>query len=274
VEKICIIGMGLIGGSLGMSLKKNLPKAKIHAVVRNAKHVPFILSRKAADEVSLDVKPAIKDASFVILATPPLSFEEILSQISPFLSADQIVTDAGSIKTFVMKLFQKYIGKKANYIGAHPIAGSEFNGISAAREDLFDGAKCILTPDKNTKPDVLRKTEKLWKRTGAIPIVKSAAEHDKIFACVSHTPHLVSFSLAHAISHHKDFAKLGGPAWKDMTRVAHSSSALWAEISHLNKKCVDTSLKQVIQSLQHFRKQLKDISALEKSLKKAQQSLK
>jgi prephenate dehydrogenase len=274
VEKICIIGMGLIGGSLGMSLKKNLPKAKIHAVVRNAKHIPLILSKKAADEVSLDAKPAIKDASFVILATPPLSFEEILSQISPFLSPDQIVTDAGSIKTFVMKLFQKYIGKKANYIGAHPIAGSEFNGISAAREDLFDGAKCILTPDKNTKSETLERTGRLWKTAGAIPMAIKAAEHDKIFAYVSHTPHLVSFSLVHAIGRHKEFAKLGGPAWKDMTRVAHSSSGLWAEISHLNKKYVDASLKQVIQSLQHFRKQLGKISAIEKSLKKAQQSLK
>ena len=274
MSKICIIGMGLIGGSLGMSLKKNLPKSKIHAVIRNSKNIPLILSKKAADEVFLDAKQAMKDASFIILATPPLAFEEILSEITPILTPDQIVTDAGSIKNFVMKLFQKHIGKKAKYIGSHPIAGSELNGISAAQENLFHEAKCILTPDKNTQRDTLRQTQELWKSVGAIPLVKSAGEHDRIFAYVSHTPHLVSFSLAQAIRHHKDFAKLGGPAWKDMTRVAHSSSGLWAEIAHLNGKYVNESLDQVIQSLQFFKKQLKKkIGSLEKSLKRAQQSL-
>lgn len=266
--------MGLIGGSLGMSLKKNFPGTRIHAVVRNSNHIPAILSKNAADEVTLDAKEAVRDAAFIILAAPPLSFEEILIQISSHLSPQQIVTDVGSIKSFVMKLFQKHVGKRANYIGAHPIAGSEASGISAAREDLFQGARCVLTPDKNTKPATLNKLEEFWKRVGAVPTVKSAGEHDKIFAYVSHMPHLVSFSLAQTLGKHKNFVSLGGPAWKDMTRIAHSSSALWAEISHLNKECVDTSLKQVIQSLQHFRKQLKNRSALEKSLKKAQQSLK
>lgn len=250
--RVCIIGMGLIGGSLGMALKGNDPHLRVTAVVRKLKDRQKILSLKAADEVTTDLIGGIQQADWIILASPPSAFETLLKKIVHRLTPTQIVTDVGSIKSSVMKTYQKILGHRIPYIGSHPIAGSEKKGFNAAKKGLFQGAPCMITPDKNTASKTLKKTIEFWKALGMKPIVKKPQEHDLIFAAISHLPHLISWSLLGTVFKNKGWISLAGEAWRDMTRIAQSSPELWAEIFISNR---DNLLK----SIQKFNSGLKKL---------------
>ena len=274
--KVCIIGMGLIGGSLGMALKKNHADVVVYGVVRQKKNINKILSLRAADQVSDDLKEGVKNSHWVILSTPPASFDAILKKISPHLKPNQIVTDVGSVKKTVMLLYQKYLGKNVPYIGSHPIAGSEQKGIEAASVDLFQYAKCIITPDQNTSDQTLKSSMKFWNGLGSSVIVKSADEHDKIFAYVSHLPHLISFSLLKSLAGKGEYMDLSGEAWKDMTRVAHSPSDLWAEILIDNRGNITEALEKFLSGVEDMKKCFKTgkVEAVKKFVLHAQKVLK
>lgn len=263
---VCIIGMGLIGGSLGLALKKNSPKTMVCGVVHKKSAIREVMERRAADSVFLNPVEGIKEADWIVLATGPRQFEPILNEIAPFLKQNQIVTDVGSVKESVMILYRKILKKRVPYIGSHPIAGSEKKGIESARVTLFEGARCIVTPDQNTSPEVLRQTLLLWKKIKAKPVVQNALEHDRIYARVSHLPHLVSFCLANTLLRKEDYLKYAGEAWQDMTRIAHSSPELWTEISLLNRTHILGALKNFSNEIDNIKKYLKSSNA--KSLKK------
>lgn len=253
--KVCIIGMGLIGGSLGLSLRKNQPHIFVRGIVRKKQDIRKVLNKGAADEASTDLIKGALDSDWIILATPPNSFESILKKLSPYLRSSQIVTDVGSVKKSVVGIYKKILRNRVPYIGSHPIAGSERKGLDAAQHNLFDGAICVLTPDNNTSANTLKKAKAFWKMLKVVPVVKSAEQHDKIFAYVSHLPHLISFAMVHAISN-KDYLRVAGEAWRDMTRVAHSSSELWTEIFMLNRSYIMKSLKRFFTELEIVKKKL------------------
>ena len=267
--------MGLIGGSIGRSIKKINPDSEVVAVVRKKKYIKKILSRAAADQVCLDPIQGIKGADWIILATPPESFAPVLKKIKPFIHRRQIITDVGSVKGYVMKTYRRILKNDFTYIGSHPIAGSEKSGIEASQDWLFKGTLCIVTPDQNTTKTTLRKTLGFWKKMGSTTMVKTEQEHDRIFAHLSHLPHILSFCLAKTVEKRGELNHLAGEAWRDMTRVANSSPELWTEIIRLNKDNIIRLLNQYKQQLDSIEDMMKQnhFQRLQKYFEKAKKAL-
>jgi prephenate dehydrogenase len=154
-----------------------------------------------------------------------------------------------------MHLYKKILKNRIPYIGSHPIAGSERKGMDAAYSNLFEDAVCVLTPDLNTSSKTLKKVMIFWKTVKALPVIKSSEIHDKIFAYISHLPHLISFVMVHAVSD-KAYLRIAGEAWRDMTRIAHSSPELWTEIFMQNRYYLMKSLKKFMTELKTVEKHL------------------
>lgn len=253
--------MGLIGGSLGLALKRLRPDVHVCGVVRKAEQIQKVLASGAADEVTCAVSEGIHGARWIVLASSPASFSGILKEIRPHLERSQIVMDVGSVKGSVMTLFRRELGNKIPYLGAHPIAGSQRSGIRWARWDLFQGAQCILTVPTREKSSVLREGKKFWELVGSKVVVMSAQEHDLIFALVSHMPHVVSFCLVNALAGRRKAVDLAGEAWRDMTRIAKSSTGLWTDICLLNRRWVLYALKAVSKQIDFASKKLRSADA-------------
>jgi prephenate dehydrogenase len=275
IMKVCIIGMGLIGGSLGLSLKKHNKKIFVHGVVHHKKDIQKVLGKRAADQASIDPVEGALNSDWIILATPPASFEPILKKLSPHLKSSQVVTDVGSVKKPVMELYRRILKRRVPYLGSHPIAGSEKKGLDAASSNLFNDAICVLTPDRNTAPETLKRTITFWKNLRALPLVKSPQNHDKVFAYVSHLPHLISFCMVNTVSNN-EYTQIAGEAWRDMTRIAQSPGELWAEISLLNRVYILESLRKFCSQLAILEKNLQksDLNSLKLYLNRVKKHLK
>jgi prephenate dehydrogenase len=196
----------------------------------------------------------------------------LAEKIRPHLREGSVVTDAGSVKGFVVDTVGRTLGSR--FVGAHPMAGSEQTGIEAARADLFEGAPCILTPEDSTDPAALSATRSLWEQIGCQTIEMSAGEHDKSIARVSHLPHSVAAILVNAIDKHAPGSvKLAGGGYRDTTRVAAGAAAMWREILMENRTEVLAALAELRETCEEMESYLKkeDHAALEGFLAKAQE---
>jgi len=229
-RKVAIIGVGLIGGSIGLAIKKKKLAKTIAGVSRHKESLSAAKKKGAIDSgsCSLDI---IKGADLVILATPVNTIIELAPKIACLVSKDCLVTDVGSTKEEVNK---RLSGIFPNYLGSHPLAGSEKRGVANARADLFRGSLCILTPLQNTNRRGIEKIKLLWRSFGARVILLSPVEHDKILSFVSHLAHIAAFSLIAAVP--GEYFKFASSGLKDTTRIAASESELWADIFLSNRR--------------------------------------
>ncbi len=228
-NKIAIIGMGLIGGSLALFIKKNKLAGQVVGVARHKATLDLAIKRRAIDRGSLSLD-IIKGAELVILATPVDNLLDSRKQILKIAGKDCLITDVGSTKSEIVSLLEKTF---PNYLGSHPLAGSEKSGIVNANADIFKGSLCILTPTGKTRKNALARIKKLWARAGARVILLSPEEHDRILSFTSHLPHIVSFSLINSIP--VEFLKFASGGLKDTTRIAASNPKLWKGIFRTNK---------------------------------------
>jgi len=235
-NKVAIIGTGLIGGSLGLFIKKNKLAGEVVGVAGHKASLNLALKMKAIDRGSLSLD-IIKGADFLILATPVDMVIGLRKKILKIAGKDCVITDVGSTKGKIVALLEKDF---PDYVGSHPLAGSEKRGIENARPDIFKDSLCILTPTRKTSKKALAKIKALWLRTGARVTLLSPNEHDKALSFTSHLPHLVAFSLINSVP--TGFLKLSSGGLKDTTRIASSSPLLWQGIFLTNKK---DSLKAV-----------------------------
>ena len=220
-NKICIVGVGLIGGSLGMAIKKKGLARWVIGVSRKDSTLKSAVALNAIDIGTTDLKIGIKDADLVILCGPVSVIQEQLKTIGKFLSKKTIVVDAGSSKLQICQTASKFL-KKNKFIGCHPMAGSERTGVEHACADLFEGSVCFVS-SKNTI------VENFWKKLGSKPIIIPAAEHDRIVAQISHIPHALSFSLFQTPK--KIFPGTPvNPSLREFRRLAQSSPDMWADI--------------------------------------------
>ncbi|MCX5695326.1 MAG: prephenate dehydrogenase [Candidatus Omnitrophica bacterium] len=229
-NKVAIIGTGLIGGSLALVIKKNGLAREVVGVARHKVSLDLALKMKAIDRGSLSLG-IIKGADLIILATP---IDLIISQRNRLLkivSNDCIVTDVGSTKGKIVSFLEKDF---KNYIGSHPLAGSEKRGIKNARRDIFKESVCILTPTKRTRKLALEKIKRLWLTAGARVILLSPEAHDNALSFTSHLAHIVAFSLINSIP--SSLLKLSSGGLRDTTRIASSSPELWPSIFLTNAK--------------------------------------
>lgn len=228
-NKVAILGTGLIGGSLALVMKKKGLARKIIGVSRHKKNL--ILAKKigAIDKGSLKLN-IIKGADLLVLATPVDVIMNSAKPISKIIGKDCLVIDVGSTKKEIVGRLNKFF---PNYLGTHPLAGSEKRSIVYADPDIFKDSVCILTPTKNTKSKVLDKIKKLWSEAGAKVVSLTPEMHDKILSFTSHLPHLAAFSLMNAIpDKHLRFTATG---LRDTTRIAGSDSALWTSVFLSNR---------------------------------------
>ncbi len=237
-EVIAVIGLGLIGGSFAKDVRRlNLAKI-ILGYDQNSEYLKQIASLNLSDYVSGTIDSRISEANLVMLAVPVKSFSGVIAQIKPFLKPDTIVTDAGSVKTSLVELMSHEENAGISFIGGHPIAGAERFGPQAAQDNLFRGKRFILTPNQNTKAEVTARVRELWEAIGANVLEMDAQSHDKIFASVSHLPHLLAFATIQAIADadHPEVLGHSGAGLKDFSRIASSSPEMWADIFLENEK--------------------------------------
>ena len=254
MNKILIFGIGLIGGSIALSAKKSGFASDIAGVGRNQDNLNDAIKLKLIDRTSQDLRKDISEAHIIVIATPVAQFPIILKLIQPHLSSHTIITDVGSTKTDVIESAKQILGPQySQFIGGHPIAGSEKHGATAAHIDLFKNKNVILTADQDTSFEAKQKIEMLWKNAGAIVSNMSHNDHDKIFSTISHLPHLLAFSLVDMITHRKnanELLKFAASGFKDFTRIAASSPEMWKDITLANKKFI-------LEDIQLFENQIK-----------------
>lgn len=239
MKKLVIFGVGLIGGSVALALKKAGSSPQIVGVGRNQDALQTALDLGVIDEASSDVASTLQHADLVLIATPVAQTPKILATIKPYLSAHTVITDAGSTKSDVLGYAADVLGAQSSqFIGGHPIAGAEKSGVTAAMADLYLNKNVVLTPALNTSEHAIKLTEQLWQRCGANVSQMTAKTHDSIFAAVSHLPHLLAFALVDDIASRPNAAQLFGFAasgFRDFTRIAGSNPEMWRDISLANK---------------------------------------
>lgn len=249
-RQITIIGVGLIGGSIGLAVKKRCLSRRVVGVTAHKGTLKKALKRRAIDRGTLDVKKSPLGSDMVILATPVDKVLTTLKIIKPCLEKGCIVIDVASVKDKIVRSAERIIGRKGYFVGVHPMAGSEQRGIDKADVDLFKDAPCILTKTAKTNAKALRAVSKFWKSIGSKIYVLSPSEHDKRISNISHLPHIIASALSLAAKPTSlEFASTG---FRDTTRIAASNPDLWISILLSNRG-------NVVRDVEDFLKGLKEI---------------
>lgn len=265
-KHVTIIGVGLLGGSIGLALKARDRAVRVAGVGRRRESLRKAMQVGAIDTAHLDAAEAVAESDLVILATPVGAFEQYLRAIRPVLRRGAMVTDVGSTKAAVVRAAQRILGRGGPFVGSHPMAGSEKKGPTFARADLFAGATCILTPTRQTPPGVLRRAERLWKALGMRTTHMAPAEHDKAMARVSHLPHVLA-GLLMMLPKDADLA-VAATGLRDTTRLAGGDAEVWRDILMTNRTALLAAIDAFGESLRHVRALLEadDPAAVEKLL--------
>ncbi len=249
IKTVAIIGVGLIGGSLGLALKKSRAVGKVIGIGRHPEKLKKAKQLKAIDEFTTDFQGGVKDADLVVICTPVGLIAPTIKRILPALKKGCIVTDVGSVKAPVVEMAEKILRtKRINFIGGHPMAGSEQAGIRYAQSSLFRNAAWILTPGSHTSLKELALLHHLLSLTGAKVILLDPKKHDHIVSVTSHLPHLLATSLVNYLAaqnrRNKNTINLTAGGFRDMTRIVSSSPGIWADIALMNKQEIIKALAE------------------------------
>ena len=271
MNNLLIFGVGLIGGSIALeSQKKQMFNQVIGVQREGGTSLSTFVSNGMIDRISEDLNKDIKQADFIVIATPVAQIENILKIIAPSLSQRTIVIDVGSTKSNIMHFAKKELKEKfSQFVGCHPIAGSERHGPSAAKINLFKNRDIILTPENETDPNKLELTSKFWKDLGGIIKTMRPLEHDQIFSTVSHIPHLIAYNMVNLIagkSNTDTLLEFAASGFKDFSRIAGSSPEVWKDISLANKVAILNDLDLFVKEINKTALLIKneDYIALEK----------
>ena len=249
-KRLSIIGVGLLGGSIGLAAKSAGMRCRVVGYGHRPSTLKKALASGAIDEAAVTPADAVNGADLVILCTPVGTFPELLKNIGPSLADGAVVTDVGSTKASVVEAAEKFLPATARFVGSHPMAGSEKRGVEHARADLFGAALCILTPDGRTHPTALERVESFWQMLGMRTARISPAEHDRRLADVSHLPHAVAAALI-GMQEEASLA-LAGKGFADATRIAAGDGGLWRDIFIDNRENVIASIERLRAQLDHF----------------------
>jgi prephenate dehydrogenase len=269
-RKITIIGVGLLGGSIGLAVKRRKLSREVAGFVRRATSLKDCEKAGAVDFATTDLLAAVSNSDLIILCTPLAQMRSLTEQFLPALKADAIVTDVGSVKADVVRELESLVQKSgAHFVGSHPMAGAEKTGVAAAREDLFQNAVCVLTPTKKSNASAVRKLEQFWKSLGARVLKLPPGQHDVLVSRTSHLPHIVAATLANLVlnpANPKVQSQLCANGFRDTTRIASGSPEMWRDIALANRKNLSHSLDAFISELQKFQRVLKksDVKAIAK----------
>ncbi|UTY55897.1 prephenate dehydrogenase/arogenate dehydrogenase family protein [Massilia sp. erpn] len=265
LNKVVIYGVGLIGGSFARALKKAGAAQHIVGMDRSRDALRRALELGIIDEIGSDASAAelaavLSGADLVLLAAPVAQTERILAAILPHLGRDTVITDAGSTKSDVAAAAQRALGGSvARFVPGHPIAGRETNGPDAAIDDLYQGKKTVLTPLPENPAAAVERVAAAWRACGAIIHTLTPEEHDKVFAAVSHLPHLLAYALVDDVArkpHAGLLFQYAASGFRDFTRIAGSSPEMWRDISLANQAALLTELDAYLAQLTQIRASL------------------
>jgi len=256
-KKITIFGVGLIGGSFALSLKKAGLVERIVGMERTQEVLARALQLGIIDEIGTNVADAVRGADLVLIAAPVAQTAAILASIQPHLQLGTVVTDAGSTKSDVVAAARESLGAKiAQFVPGHPIAGREMNGPDAAIDDLFVGKKAVLTPLSENSPEDIEKVAQAWVGCGAAIHTLTPQDHDCVFAAVSHLPHLLAYALVDNIVKKPQadlLFQFAASGFRDFTRIAGSSPEMWRDITLANQSMLLGMLDSYLAQLHRMR---------------------
>mgnify|MGYP000312428899 CR=1 FL=1 len=253
VENITILGLGLMGTSLSLGLKKRGYTGRILGYARRRETREQALKQGVADAVFAEAAAAVRDADVVVVCVPIWSIAKLAEQIVPALKPGAVVTDVGSTKSELLQTMAAlFANSEAHFIGSHPIAGSEKTGLAAGNPDLYEGRLTVVCPAENTPAAAKRTVCELWENAGSEVVEMSPAEHDALLAATSHLPHMVAAALARSVANGAPEKKAAfcGTGFKDTTRVASGSADMWVDIIDTNRSALEVELGRFHQELQ------------------------
>jgi prephenate dehydrogenase len=269
-RKITIVGVGLLGGSIGLAVKRRRLAHEVAGFVRRRASLRDCEKAGAMDYATTDLPAAVSNADLIILCTPLSQMRPRVIGLLPALKRGAIVTDVGSVKAGVVRELESLVQKAgAHFVGSHPMAGAEKTGVRAARADLFTNAVCVLTPTKRTAPAAIRRVEEFWKSLGARTLRLAPEQHDALVSRSSHLPHIAAAALVNLVlapARPEFQSALCANGFRDTTRVAAGSPEMWRDIALANRKNLSRSVDAFISELQKFQRVLKrsDAKAISK----------
>ncbi|HMP81450.1 MAG TPA: prephenate dehydrogenase/arogenate dehydrogenase family protein [Verrucomicrobiota bacterium] len=260
-NKITLVGVGLLGGSIGLAARRRKLAREVAGYVRRAASVKDCERAGAMDYATTDLFAAVSNADLVVLCTPLSQMRSLVERMLPALKRGAIVTDVGSVKASVVAELESLVAKAgAHFVGSHPMAGAEKTGVLSARADLFECALCVVTPTRKTNTAAMRNVEQFWKSVGCRLLRLSPKTHDALVGQASHLPHVVAAALASTVLNPrkpKAQAALCANGFRDTTRIASGSPEMWRDIALANRKELRASLDEFVRELQRVQAMLR-----------------
>jgi prephenate dehydrogenase len=254
--RLCIIGSGLIGGSLALALKRAGRVGEVVGAGRHAETLERARELGIIDRYATDVAEAARGADIVVLAVPLLAMRGVFEQLLPVLAPGMILTDVGSAKMSVIEDARAVLGQKSRqFVPGHPIAGTERSGPEAAFAELFEGRRVILTPLSDNDEADVRRIAEMWRIVGAEVEAMTALHHDHVLAATSHLPHLLAFALVESLARMEDRQEVfryAAGGFRDFTRIAASDPTMWRDIALANAAEIKGMLKRYLRDLEHL----------------------
>ena len=249
IRKMCVIGVGLIGGSLALALKEAGVVDEVTGVGRGEDNLKTALRLGIIDSYTTDPCAGVADADLVFLATPVLAIADLVKTIAPHLKPGAVITDGASVKQAVIDAIEPQLPAGVFFVPGHPIAGTENSGAEAAFATLYRERRCILTPTKNTAAEALQLVTELWRTVGSEVVLMAVEKHDRVLAAISHLPHMVAYALVVSGSaydrYDENILEYSAGGFKDFTRIASSDPTMWRDIALTNREAL-------IEMMTHF----------------------
>ncbi len=272
VRKIAVLGLGLMGGSLCLALKKSGWAGTLAGYARRQETIRYAMEHGLCDEAGNSLPEAVDQADLLVACVPVLSMPDLAREVRDNLKRGGVLTDVGSTKALLQKQMEDLLqGTGMSFVGSHPIAGAEKSGVTAAVENLYNGAVCVLTRTDHTESRALEQVRALWEQVGCRITVMTPEAHDRALARTSHLPHLLSSVLAATVLRESAEAVSGelcGPGYRDMTRLACGSPAMWKDIFESNRENMQLEIEAVQLALTKFNQMLEcgDMNGVERYL--------
>ena len=248
IDKLAVVGVGLIGGSLALALKEAGAVGHVVGIGRGLPNLETALRLGVVDSYTLDLAEGVADADVIFLATPVQALGTVAGQAMPHLKAGAIITDGGSVKQAVIDAIEPHLRDDVHFVPGHPIAGTENSGAEAAFATLYRDRRCILTPTGKTASEALDCMQRMWQLVGSQVVIMDVEKHDRVLAAISHLPHMVAYALVNAVGsydrYNENILEYSAGGFRDFTRIASSDPTMWRDIAMTNREALIEMMEQ------------------------------
>lgn len=262
IDRLAVVGVGLIGGSLALALKEAGAVGHVVGIGRGLPNLETALRLGVVDSFTQDLAEGVADADVVFLATPVQSLGPVAEQTMPYLKPGAIITDGGSVKQAVIDAIEPHLRNDVHFVPGHPIAGTEDSGAEAAFATLYHDRRCILTPTARTAEEPLDFIRRMWQLVGSQVVVMDVDKHDRVLAAISHLPHMVAYALVNAVGaydrYDESILEYSAGGFLDFTRIASSDPTMWRDIAQTNRE----ALLEMMEQFETFFAELKEDIAI------------